>query len=65
MWQQLVHGVVEFLKREDGPTSVEYAINLALIGTVLVSSVSSLANKTKQTFTNVSNAIANATTSGS
>jgi Flp pilus assembly pilin Flp len=52
---------LEFLHSEKGATSVEYAINLALIGTVIVSSVASVGNKAKQSFTKVSNSIANTT----
>ena len=57
MFARLSNFVREFLRREDGPTTVEYAVNLALILGVLVSSLSSLANKTTATFTTVSNSV--------
>jgi pilus assembly protein Flp/PilA len=49
--------VREFLRREDGPTSVEYAVNLALVVGVLTSSVSSMTTRTKATFNTVSTAV--------
>jgi pilus assembly protein Flp/PilA len=59
--KRFLDAVVEFLKSEDGPTSVEYAINIALVVTVCVSAMSSIGNKASKTFTTVSNAIANTT----
>ena len=61
MFKRLARGIIEFLKDEDGPTSVEYAINLALIGTVIVSSVSGIGNKATKAFTKVSNTLGNTT----
>jgi pilus assembly protein Flp/PilA len=57
MLTYLARSVKNFLKREDGPTSVEYAINLALIATVLVSSVGGVSNKATKTFNTVSNTL--------
>jgi Flp pilus assembly pilin Flp len=48
---------MNFLKREDGPTSTEYAINLALIATVLVSSVGGVSNKATKSFNTVANVL--------
>lgn len=42
---------VAFLKREDGPTTVEYAVVLALIITVIIS-VSNIGNTTGSTYEN-------------
>ena len=36
---RLFHFVADFLKREDGPTAVEYAVMLALVIAVCVSSI--------------------------
>jgi len=44
---------VQFLKKEDGPTAVEYAVMLALIIVVCVSAVTTLGTNTCQVFTNV------------
>ena len=45
--------VVEFLKREDGPTAVEYAVMLALIIVVCISAVTALGSNASQTFSYV------------
>jgi pilus assembly protein Flp/PilA len=43
-----------FLKREDGPTAVEYAVMLALIIVVCVAAISALGSNASNTFSNVS-----------
>ena len=47
-----------FLKSEDGPTAVEYAVMLALIVIVCLSAISTLGTNAKTTFTNVGASIA-------
>lgn len=42
--------IVDFLKEEDGPTAVEYAVMLAMIIAVCIASVQFLAIQTKQSF---------------
>jgi pilus assembly protein Flp/PilA len=42
---------IAFLKKEDGPTSVEYAVVLALIIAVVIS-VSNIGNSTNSTYSN-------------
>lgn len=42
-----------FLKSEDGPTAVEYAVMLSLIIVVCITAVSSLGQNASSTFTNV------------
>ena len=54
---QFVKFAVEFLKAEDGPTAVEYAVMLALIIVVCIGAVTTLGNNAKTTFTNVANTI--------
>ena len=44
-----------FLKSEDGPTAVEYAVMLSLIVVVCLTAVTSIGTKAKTTFTNVAN----------
>ena len=61
MLKHLAQEIVKFLKSEDGPTSTEYAINLALIATVLVSSVSTIGAKAKAQFNTVANAVGSTT----
>ena len=48
---------VEFLKREDGPTAVEYAVMLALIVVVCIVSITALGTNANATFTKVANTI--------
>jgi pilus assembly protein Flp/PilA len=48
--------VVNFLKSEDGPTAVEYAVMLALIIVVCIGAITSLGTNANSTFTTVGNA---------
>jgi pilus assembly protein Flp/PilA len=50
---QIVRHAVEFLKREDGPTAVEYAIMLALIIVVCIAAITALGSNASQTFSYV------------
>jgi len=45
---------VEFLKAEDGPTAVEYAVMLALIVVVCIGAITALGQNANGTFSNVS-----------
>jgi pilus assembly protein Flp/PilA len=49
--------VSEFVRREDGPTAVEYAVMLALIIVVCIAAITTLGQNANNTFTNVGNAI--------
>jgi len=49
--------VVEFLKREDGPTAVEYAVMLALIVVVCIAAITAIGTASNQTFSSVGSAI--------
>ena len=53
--------VVEFLRREDGPTAVEYAVMLALIIVVCITAITALGTNANKTFTNVGDAIGSTT----
>jgi pilus assembly protein Flp/PilA len=44
-----------FLRNEDGPTAVEYAVMLSLIIVVCLTAVSSMGKRTSSTFTTVAN----------
>jgi len=48
---------VEFLKREDGPTAVEYAVMLALHIVVCIGAITTLGTNANKTFTSVGNAV--------
>jgi pilus assembly protein Flp/PilA len=45
--------MVEFLKKEDGPTAVEYAVMLALIIVVCIAAITALGSNASQTFSYV------------
>jgi pilus assembly protein Flp/PilA len=51
--RSLTNAVVNFLKREDGPTAVEYAVMLALIIVVCIGAITVLGKNANNTFTNV------------
>jgi pilus assembly protein Flp/PilA len=57
MLQQYFNSVVGFLKNEDGPTAVEYAVMLALIIVVCISAISALGSNASNTFTYVGNVV--------
>jgi pilus assembly protein Flp/PilA len=57
MFRQCKQTLVRFLQREDGPTTVEYAVMLALIVVACIAGVTSLGSSANQTFTTVSNAV--------
>src|SRR5262245_21104719 len=46
----LYHAVAEFMKREDGPTAVEYAVMLALIIVVCITAITTLGSNANKTF---------------
>ena len=45
--------VVNFVKREDGPTAVEYAVMLALIIVVCLAAITTLGQNANSTFSSV------------
>ena len=55
--RNLAKSVVNFLKREDGPTAVEYAVMLALIIVVCITAITALGTNANKTFTTVGNTI--------
>ena len=57
--------VVEFLKKEDGPTAVEYAVMLALIIVVCIAAITALGSTASSTFSYVDNRIAAGNTTAS
>lgn len=52
MVRTVVRRAIEFLKREDGPTAVEYAVMLALIIVVCVVAITALGQVTNTVYTN-------------
>ena len=57
MLANLKRGVVKFLKSEDGPTAVEYAVMLALIIVVCIAAISALGSNASNTFSYVGNKV--------
>ena len=51
--RKFTNGLVKFLKSEDGPTAVEYAVMLALIIVVCIAAITSLGSNASNTFANV------------
>ena len=51
--RQFANSVVNFLKAEDGPTAVEYAVMLALIIVVCIAAITALGSNANGTFSNV------------
>ena len=51
--KSLKHKIVRFLKQEDGPTAVEYAVMLALIIVVCLIAITTLGQQANTTFSNV------------
>ena len=45
--------LTRFLKAEDGPTAVEYAVMLALIVVVCITAITALGNNANKVFNNV------------
>jgi pilus assembly protein Flp/PilA len=55
MLSNLKTKLVRFLKSEDGPTAVEYAVMLALIIVVCIAAISALGSNASNTFSYVGN----------
>jgi pilus assembly protein Flp/PilA len=51
--RNLVQSVARFLKAEDGPTAVEYAVMLALIIVVCIVAITAMGTNANKTFSNV------------
>ena len=60
MLSALSHRLVEFVRSEDGPTAVEYAVMLALIIVVCIGAVTTLGTNANATFTSVDSALTSA-----
>lgn len=56
----MTNSILKFLRSDDGPTAVEYAVLLALIVAVCLGSVTALATATGESFDNSSNSISSA-----
>jgi pilus assembly protein Flp/PilA len=57
MLSHISRAVTEFIRKEDGPTAVEYAVMLALIIVVCIGAITTLGQNANTTFTSVGTAI--------
>ena len=48
-----MQAILRFLKAEDGPTAVEYAVMLALIVVVCIAAITTLGTNSNRVFSNV------------
>lgn len=58
MLSRLARQVVEFVRREDGPTAVEYAVMLALIIVVCITAITAIGTNANAKFDTVANVLA-------
>jgi pilus assembly protein Flp/PilA len=58
---KIKNALVNFLKAEDGPTAVEYAVMLALIIVVCIAAISALGSNASNTFNGVANVVGSTT----
>jgi pilus assembly protein Flp/PilA len=57
MFTRINRSILNFLKNDDGPTAVEYAVMLALIIIVCIAAITALGTNAANTFTYVSNQV--------
>ena len=55
--RNFLRSTVSFLKREDGPTAVEYAVMLALIVVVCIAAITAIGSAGNQTFSRIGSTI--------
>jgi pilus assembly protein Flp/PilA len=55
--KSIAKSMVNFLKAEDGPTAVEYAVMLALIVVVCIAAITTLGSNANSTFSFVGSSI--------
>jgi pilus assembly protein Flp/PilA len=55
--RQYARTFIKFIKAEDGPTAVEYAVMLALIIVAVITAVTTVGTKSAGSFTTSGNAI--------
>lgn len=58
--REITRKLVEFVKNEDGPTAVEYAVMLALIIVVVISAVTTIGSNANGTFSFVGSSLGGA-----
>jgi pilus assembly protein Flp/PilA len=58
MFRRFSRAITDFLRREDGPTAVEYAVMLALIIVVCIAAITTLGTNANETFHDAGHAAA-------
>jgi len=53
MFGRFVRKAVAFLKKEDGPSAVEYAVMLALILVAILAAVANIGTETSEMYNNI------------
>ena len=53
MYGRFVRATVAFIKKEDGPTAVEYAVMLALILVAILAAVANIGTETSSMYDNI------------
>jgi len=56
--KKFIKSTVNFMKREDGPTAVEYAVMLALIVVVCIAAITAIGTSASSTFSKVGSTVA-------
>jgi pilus assembly protein Flp/PilA len=57
--QRFTKAIANFVKSEDGPTAVEYAVLLALNVVLCVAAITSMGSNANKTFSNINAAFTN------
>jgi pilus assembly protein Flp/PilA len=55
--RSICNNLIQFLKREDGPTAVEYAVMLALIIVVCIAAITTVGSNANSTFSFTGNKV--------
>jgi len=58
--RKFAQSLVNFVKAEDGPTAVEYAVMLALIIVVCITAITAIGTNANKTFQNVADNLTSA-----
>jgi pilus assembly protein Flp/PilA len=58
--KSLAKAVINFVRREDGLTPVEYAVMLAVITVICIPAVTALGSNANKTFTTINHALGSA-----
>ena len=53
--RHLTKKLVRFLRAEDGPTAVEYAVMIALVIAICIAAITTIGTKTGSSYTNTGN----------